>query len=366
MRPHHQANYEWQVANRRFSHVFRWAGRRFSTACRLTDCQISRPTYCVAAPGDRRLKMNAIEKISHTDRYARCVQTSKRVRWDIEKDVIRGRRFDTAHKFLPDGLSLADTFTTLSADEKRFVSQIQGRTYANIFGLVERFINAKVLELSHDHWFGDQVALEALVRFSDEELKHQALFRRIDEMAGDVLPEGYRFDVDPNVVAHAVLSKSTWAVLALTLDIELFTQLHYRQSIEPDGELSGLFKDVFLYHWKEESQHAILDELEWVRHDAGLTAEERDQAVDEFIGLVAAVDGIVQAQAKADARYFVAKCGRIVDDAEGRMIETAFLKAYRWQYIHSGAQHPHFGKVLSSLITEDQGQRIQAALATLD
>jgi len=35
--------------------------------------------------------------------------------------------------------------------EKRFVSQIQGRTYANIFGLVERFINAKVLELSRDH-----------------------------------------------------------------------------------------------------------------------------------------------------------------------------------------------------------------------
>ena len=36
---------------------------------------------------------------------------------------------------------------------------------------------AKVLELSEDHWFGNQVALEALVRFSDEELKHQALFR---------------------------------------------------------------------------------------------------------------------------------------------------------------------------------------------
>ena len=218
--------------------------------------------------------MNAIEKISHTDRYARCVQTSKRVRWDIEKDVIRGRRFDTAHKFLPDGLSLADTFTTLSADEKRFVSQIQGRTYANIFGLVERFINAKVLELSHDHWFGDQVALEALVRFSDEELKHQALFRRIDAMIGEVLPNGYRFDIDPNGVARAVLGKSTWAVLALTLDIELFTQLHYRQSIDPDTELSDLFKDVFLYHWREESQHAILDELEWLRHDTELSAEQ--------------------------------------------------------------------------------------------
>jgi hypothetical protein len=310
-------------------------------------------------------KMNALNNISDSARYARCIQTSKRVRWDIDKDVIRGRRFDAAHKFLPDGLSLTDAFTTLSADEKRFVSQIQGRTYANVFGLVERFITAKILELTQDHCFGDQVALEALVRFSDEELKHQALFRRIETMVGDVLPDGYRFEIDPDAVAHAVLGKSTWAVLALTLDIELFTQLHYRQSIDPDTELSELFKDVFLYHWKEECQHAIVDELEWVRHDAGLTVEKRDRAVDEFIELVGAVDGILRAQAKADASYFAAKCGRVVDEAEARAIEAAFIKAYRWQYIHSGAQHPHFGKVLSSLITEDQGQRIQAALATL-
>src|SRR5690242_10734954 len=310
--------------------------------------------------------MNVISNISDSsERYARCIQTSKRVRWDIDSDVIRGRNFDTANKFLPDGLSLADSFTTLSPDEKRFVSQIQGRTYANICGLVERFINAKVLELSEDHWFGDQVALEALVRFSDEELKHQALFRRVDAMVGDVLPEGYSFDVNHNAVAHAVLGKSTWAVLALTLDIELFTQLHYRQSIDPDPELSELFKDVFLFHWREESQHAILDELEWVRHDAGLTAKQRELAVDEFIELVAAVDGILQAQAKADGRYFAAACGRAVPEPEAREIEASFLKAYRWQYIHSGAQHPHFGKVLSGLITEKQGRRIQQALATL-
>ena len=88
--------------------------------------------------------MNVTSTISDSgERYARCIQTSKRVRWDIDKDVIRGRSFDPAYKFLPDGLSLADAFTTLSADEKRFVSQIQGRTYANMFGLVERFINAK-------------------------------------------------------------------------------------------------------------------------------------------------------------------------------------------------------------------------------
>jgi len=309
--------------------------------------------------------MNATTAISQRERYARCIKVSKAVRWDIDADVIRGRKFDSTEKYLPDGLSLVHEFTTLSDSEKRFVSQIQGRTYANIFGLVERFINAKVLEVSRDYWLGDQVALEALVRFSEEEIKHQALFRRIDDMVGATLPDGYRFDIDPDAVAGAVLSTGTWAVLALTLDIELFTQLHYRQSIEPDGTLSELFKDVFLFHWKEESQHAILDELEWTRHDATLTEEQRDHAVDAFIALVGAVDGILQAQATSDTTYFVMNAGRSVDTAEATAIKAAFLKAYRWQYIHSGAAHPTFGKILSGMITETQGQRIQAALATL-
>ena len=102
------------------------------------------------------------------------------------------------------------------------------------------------------------------------------------------------------------------------------------------------------------------------RHDAGITAEERDRAVDEFIELVAAVDGILQTQAAADAGYFAANCGRAVDEDEAKTIEAGFLEAYRWQYIHSGAQHPRFGDVFSSLITEDQGQRVQAVLETMN
>ena len=299
------------------------------------------------------------------DRFARAVAASKRVRWDIEQDVIRGRRFDTATKYLPDGLSLIDGFASLSDDEKRFVSQIQGRTYANVFGLVERFINAKILELSQDYWLGDQVALEGLVRFSDEELKHQALFRRIESMTGETMPAGYTFLPQPDEVAGAVLGASTWAVLALTLHIELFTQKHYRESIDPDEALSPLFKDVFLFHWKEESQHAIMDELELRRCDAELGAAERDRAVDEFIGLVGAVDGILKLQAEADAGYFAAACGREVADAERAEIDAAFLRAYRWQYILSGAEHPHFLAVMTELMTEPQARRVMDALATL-
>jgi hypothetical protein len=306
--------------------------------------------------------MQAAAVTTVSARYAKCVEVSKRIRWDIDRDVIQGRVFDFDRKFLPDGLSKVDTLAFLPGAEKRLLSQIQGRTYANMFGLVERFIGAKMLEISRDHWLGDQVALEALVRFTDEELKHQALFRRIETMIAADMPAGYRFMPHPNEVASVVLGKSTWSVLALTCLIELFTQAHYRSSIEPDPALSPLWKDVFLFHWKEESQHAILDELEWKREDAKLAAPARDAAVDDLIALAGAIDSMLQAQATADAGYFAAICGRPLTASERAGVDAAVLAAYRWQYIVSGVQDARFREVLGSLITPAQHERIAAAL----
>jgi hypothetical protein len=245
------------------------------------------------------------------------------------------------------------------------LSQIQGRTYANEFGLVERFINAKVLELSREHWLGDQSALEALVGFSHEELKHQEMFRRIEQMIAMGMPDGYVFTARADEVASAVLSKSTWAVLALTYHIELFTQIHYTQSIQPDATLSPLFKDVFFYHWKDESQHAVLDELEWARVDQGLSAVERDRAVDDFIALVGALDGILQAQSAADVEYFTSLAEADFDAQQAQELREGVLRAYRWQFILSGAQHPRFVKRLLSMITSEQAERVMGSLALL-
>lgn len=184
--------------------------------------------------------MSSTPAFTDTQRYAKTIEASKRVRWDIDRDVIRGREFHLADRFLPEGLSLVDELPWLDAREKLFMSQVQGRTYANMFGLVERFIGAKMLEVSRDHWLGDQTALEAIVRFTDEELKHQALFRRIEALVAARMPAGYRFDVAPDDVAGFVLGKSTWAVLALTCHIELFSQAHYRASIEGAEAVAAL------------------------------------------------------------------------------------------------------------------------------
>ena len=300
-----------------------------------------------------------------TRRYAKCVEVSKRIRWDIDRDVIRGRTFDFSRKFLPDGLSKIGELEFLTDGEKLLLSQIQGRTYANMFGLIERAIGAKVLEVSREHWLGDQTALEALVRFVDEELKHQELFRRIERMIAAEMPGGYHFAPQPNDVASVILSTSTWSVLALTCMIELFTQEHYRASIAPETDISELYKDVFLYHWREESQHAILDELEWRSENARLSAKERDSAVTDLIALAGAVDGIVRGQAAADSQYFHALCTRSLTADEVIRVRATILRAYRWQYIVSGAQDERFSGILGEMINKAQAARIGAALAPI-
>jgi len=297
--------------------------------------------------------------------YARCIELSRRIRWDIDRDVIQDRTFDKAARFLPKGLARSVDLDFLSATDRCLLNQIEGRTYANMFGLVERFITAKILEISREHWLGDQVALEALVRFSEEELKHQELFRRIEALAGDCMPPGYCFAAGPNAVAAAVLAAPTWSVLALTCHIELFTQVHYRTSIDADHELSPLYKDVFLFHWKEESQHAVLDELEWRREDARLTGSERERAVDQLINLIKAVDTLLQSQASADTKYFLSHSARALSARDLAHVWDALLKDYRWQFIVSGTQDRRFNAILRSLVTHDQHERIRAAIEPL-
>ena len=139
-----------------------------------------------------------------TDRYARCVAASKRVRWENDCDVIRGRSFDFGKKFLPDGRSKLGDLSLPNTDERHFL---------------------------------------------------------------------------------------TW-------------------------------KDVFLFHAREEAQHAILDKLEWQREDEKLTGEEHDRAVGDLIELVAAVDGILVAQSNSDARHFATANARTLSVKQLAQVEA--------------------------------------------
>ena len=179
--------------------------------------------------------MQSLPSRRATSRYAKVIEVSKRVRWEIERDVIRGRDFAFDQNFLPAGLSLVDELDVPDgAAEAALLSQVQGRTYANMFGLVERFIGAKMLEVSREHALGDQAAFEALVRFTDEELKHQALFRRIERDARRATCRPATASPPSRTRSPARCSSQVapGRCSALTCHIELFIQAHYRASID--------------------------------------------------------------------------------------------------------------------------------------
>ena len=75
--------------------------------------------------------------------------------------------------------------------------------------------------------------------------------------------------------------------------------------------------------------------------------------------------GILQEQSMADAEYFLAIAGRPFTGEEQESVRTLLLRAYRWQYIVSGVEDPHFGRLLTAMTTEAQMDRIQTALAPI-
>lgn len=305
--------------------------------------------------------MNQIININ--EKYMQCINNSKKVEWHYEDDVLRGRHFNFTLPFLPSGLSLSSRVNFLNQQDHLFFSQVQGRTYAYMFGLVERFINAQVIDLSANKAITNQIQLEALMRFSAEELKHQQMFQAMEDAMEQKMPKGYIKTADSDQVASFVLSKSSWAVMALTAHIEIFVQAHYLESISPISVICPLWKDIFLFHWKDEAQHVPLDLLEWDAIDQSLSDVEREQAVEDLLELVIAVDGLLKVQAAADANYFLSNCTKQYSVEERLIIEATFFHAYRYQYIVSGLQIERFQEALFSKINDMQSKKLLSKLS---
>jgi len=254
-------------------------------------------------------------------------------------DAFRGGRgFGSAGKFMPDGLALIGGFDFLAQGEQLLISRIQGRSYVNMLGLL---------------------------RFTGADQDRQALLRRMDAKMAASMPLGYAFLPDPAVVAGMIQRRSAWAVLALNCLVDLLVRTHYRLSVDPDPALDSIWQDVFHFRWDQESPRVALDELQWRGANTQLDEAGRDRAVGDLIGLVGVLDGILQAQARADAGYFSLACGRKLESGELARAGAGLLRAYRWQYILCGVQVPHFSALLGGMLNAAQYGRIAAALAPL-
>jgi hypothetical protein len=96
----------------------------------------------------------------------------------------------------------------------------------------------------------------------------------------------------------------------------------------------------------------------------GLSAEEREQAIDQLLELGGAVDGLLGDQLELDIDALQAATGRRFSETERDEIRTHQRRAYRWTFLVSGLEHPNFVRIVDQLTTTGT-DKIAAAAHTL-
>ena len=301
--------------------------------------------------------------LSHSFTYQECLDISKRVSW-LEDDVLADKNFDFSKRFLPNRLAGVDEIGCLNDDEKLKLNQIMGNGYCHLFAFVEEFIIPTVTEEAMKDVYGDEVRARSLLRFAEEEFKHQELFRRSVDLFGQGFGVECGLIPGREAVAEVVRSKSKLAVMLLTAIIEWFTQLHYIEHVRDEADLDGLFRDLLRFHWLEEAQHAKLDTLLIGEVAEDLTLEEREAAVDEVLELGGAIDGLLAQQIGLNIDALEKATGRTFTEVEKEEITTNTQRAWRWTFLVSGLQHPNIVRAIGELTTEGPG-KVQGVAAAL-
>jgi hypothetical protein len=300
---------------------------------------------------------------THDSAYGTFLDRSVNQAWTVE-DVYQGRDFDFAKPFLPERIAGVSGITCLNDDERRMLNQIRGNAYCHIFAFVEEYIVPMVLANAGRDIYGDETRLWSLLRFAEEEIKHQEMLRRACEQFDEGFGVSCGLIPGREVVADVVLGKSELTALLLTSLIEWFTQLHYVEHVRDSEELDGLFRDILRFHWIDESRHAQLDSLLIDEVAVDLTLEERERAVDELLELGGAIDGLLAQQVELDIEALAASARRSFSDAEKSEIRAEQQRAYRWTFLVSGLEHPKFVQVVQG-ITEAGPDKIAAAARAL-
>jgi len=244
------------------------------------------------------------------------ISSSEKVAWTIESVLGPDARFDLKRPLLPDSLANVAGISCLNDAERLTLNHIRGHAYLYLFSFVEEYIIATAVRHSSAEVFGDHTALRALLRFAEEEVKHQEMLRRACRLFKQSFGHDCEVLPNPQAVAEVILSHKPMAVLLITLHLEIMTQQHFVESFRKGAadELDPLFRQLLRHHWLEEAQHAKIDILELHKLAADATPELREQSIDDYIKIVGALDGLLGQQAKNDVATLAKVLGRKFSD----------------------------------------------------
>lgn len=288
--------------------------------------------------------------LSHNLSYQECVENSEKVVWTLSEVLPSNSKIDFTRMHLPEALVKIEPLRCLTVNEKLHLNHIRGNSYVNLFAFVEEFIISKVINLVGEKVRDlDPYCARALLRFGDEEIKHQLLFKRY--LALYERDAGYKPQVldSARSVSDLVLQKSPLAVLLLILMLELVTQDHYLSSALKDSNLDPLFTSMLRFHWKEEAQHACIDILEIQKFKGALSGQNIEMAFREFSEVLGYLSLLLKEQVLLDIETVRPLCSRKLYPEDLEELERVQSASYVKNFIIGGLQHRTFYEVLLDL-----------------
>ncbi len=281
--------------------------------------------------------------------YEQCVRQSEQVSWSLDEES-RDIAYDFDRNFLPDTLVCTVGLQFLNARELRIYNHLLSHGYAHIFQFVEEFIIRQVIQQSTRHLHRNPVAMRALLRFCDEEIKHQSLFESFKQAFSVRYGMPLRVIRNEVEVAKNICSFSPVAVMLLISMLEWMTQRHYLVCFRnrPEGLDKG-FSRLFYLHWVEEAQHARLDSLELSHMTAGMSRQEIDTEIDLLLDLCEQLAIQLLRQSELDVLNMGDATGRGFSAGEKESLCSAIFASYQNAFIGMGLTHPIFLQQISEL-----------------
>jgi len=283
--------------------------------------------------------------------YTTVVSTSERVAWTVD-GVFGDRAFDASGPIVPDSWLGTAALPFLDGGEQRILNHCRAFSYVHLIGNFEDFVPLHLAGVLRDDATGDHAQRRALLRFGDEELKHQELFRtaetRLEDACGHAF--GRWFDADGTRVrklTSAMLDYSPLARFLIVLALEWGTQRHYVESIRDRDDDGGdpLYADVLRAHWIEEAQHTKCGTLEIAR----ARPETIERAFTDLAGIAGEVDAVFAGQAGEEVAALERVADRTLADAERTALQQALHASLGRILAGVGLGHPRFVEVAQQL-----------------
>lgn len=281
------------------------------------------------------------------NQYQDCIKVSEKVSWSINDLVPDSYQVDYQKIAMPDQLTLLNKLDFLTPDLYVKLNHVRCASYVNLFAFVEEYISAQVIQATSNYLFDDNVRVRALLRFSEEEVKHQTMFLKYLDIFHSGFSRDYKCEFlgGASDVASIILSNSEAGVMFVTLHLELITQQHYQESIKNNSKIDPKFVNVLKNHWIEEVQHAKIDALELEDYVKDFTEEELLATFDEYFGILDAFIDLLKVQVQMDFDSFMRISNNMkLDQSQKDLFKRTQEFSYIYNFVIYGLENKIFRK----------------------